>query len=131
MSKTVGVADMAKAISSVMADFAGALQEDVEAAAKEAAKDVAADINATAKTLFPPDGPYVSSWKSAKRPGKSKTGVSFVVYSASYRIAHLLENGHAKVNGGRVSGRPHIRPAADRGEQAFVAAVKSRIEGRS
>ena len=130
MSKTVGVADMAKAITSVMADFAGALQEDVESAAKETAKTVAEDINATAKTLFPPDGPYASSWKSAKRPGKNKLGVSYVVYSTSYRIAHLLEKGHAKVNGGTVDGQPHILPAADRGERRFITDIKNRIEGR-
>lgn len=45
-----------------------------------------------------------------------------------YRVAHLLENGHAKVGGGRVSGNPHWAPAEATGAEKYVEALKQRLE---
>ena len=71
-------------------------------------------------------GEYKKSWTYKRDPDlKGKWRYSLVVYAKDpgYRLAHLLEHGHAKVNGGRVEGRPHITPAEQRAKERLVTKI--------
>lgn len=69
-------------------------------------------------------GAYAKSW-SVKKIKETKNSLSVTVHSKNrYQIAHLLEFGHAKRNGGRVSARPHIARAEEKG----IAQLESEIE---
>ena len=85
-----------------------AYREDVQEAVEKAAAELRS-ISPEGDT-----GEYAKHW-SYKRD-KNLSGrhrYDMVVYSKKpeYRITHLLEKGHAKRNGGRVDGIPHINIA--------------------
>ena len=94
------------------------VQEVVEDAARESAKGCVQKLKATSPKR-PGGGEYARSWTSKKLEH------GWVVYNKKhYRLTHLLENGHAKRGGGRVSGRAHIAPA----EQAGIEQLERDIE---
>lgn len=50
------------------------------------------------------------------------------VKGSDYRLSHLLNNGHAKRNGGRVEGTKFITKATDEVETAYLENLKKAIE---
>lgn len=93
------------------------IKKDVKAVAKECAKEI--------KNNSPKDtGEYASGWKS-KIVYESQNDIRAVVYNAKKpSITHLAEYGYAKVNGGRVPGKAHIRPAEINAEKELLGKVK-------
>lgn len=110
--------EMAHAIAESLEEYAGLLQRDLEESVDAVSKETLAEIRKDAKAKFGGTGDYAKSWASKKDVG-STTEYSRTLYvkDPHYRLAHLLELGHAKVNGGRVEGRPHIAPAEQRAAQ--------------
>lgn len=89
--------------------------DTVTQAVEETAKETVKELNATSPKS-PSGGDYAKSWaKKRDRKARGKWYMSMTVYSKDpeYRLTHLLEHGHAKVNGGRVEGKPHIRVAEE------------------
>lgn len=72
---------------------------------------------------------YNSGW--TKRTERQKTrlgGVQATIWNKDhYQLTHLLENGHAKVNGGRTRAFPHIAPVEEKCEYNLIKNIKSKI----
>lgn len=103
------------------ASYATLASTQVKSAMRKSAKTVRDQISANAPSRT---GAYKGSWVATKQ-SESSQSLQMVVHSKNrYRLAHLLEKGHAKRGGRRVAGRPHIAPA----EQAGIEQLQSLIE---
>lgn len=108
--------------------IAGALAEY----SQEVAQEVFSDVEETAKkcrdTLqqnSPKDsGDYAESWR-VRKAYSGEFDIRVQVHNKDrYQLTHLLNDGHAKVNGGRVEGDGHITKARDEAERNLHTAVK-------
>jgi hypothetical protein len=73
-------------------------------------------------------GDYAKSWtmKTQSEVGQPNKRIIHVK-KPHYRLTHLLEFGHAKVGGGRVPGKPHIRPVEEEVIREFTREVEEAI----
>lgn len=118
----VSVDNFASEISSILSEYTTEVEEGLEEAKKETSKEAVKHL----KSFSSPKktGDYLKGW-SVKR-----VGTAFVIHNRThYQLTHLLENGHAKVNGGRVAGIPHIRPTEEEAIKYYVKRVEKVIKG--
>jgi hypothetical protein len=121
MSETVSVDDLAATIVRNLQEYTdevtAGIKEAEDVTAKECKENLEADspVGATGK--------YKRGWKvtvTADTPLEKHT----VIHNKEYRLTHLLEDGHAKRNGGRTRAFPHIK----KNEQIANAAFEKRVE---
>lgn len=124
MARTVRIDQLADAINETLREYADLASEDMKESIVDAGKTVKKEISSTA----PKDtGKYRKSWTS-KKTYEDSTRLTVTVHSPRrYYLTHLLENGHAKRNGGRVSARPHIAPAEEKGEAELMRNLERKL----
>ncbi len=107
MADVIKVDDLAGEIVLAVRTYTEEVGAAIEEAVKETARALAADLRETSPKKT---GEYAKGWTYRKEaPG------SYRVYNKKRpQLTHLLEHGHAKAGGGRVEGRPHIKPAKER-----------------
>lgn len=121
----VSVDEMDQAISEQLQKYAGSITEDMKDSLRDSAKEIRKDISRNAPVRT---GKYKKSW-SVKKLSEDSTGLDLVVHSKNrYQLTHLLEHGHALRNGGRVEGKPHIKPAEEAGKKKLVESLKEKIQ---
>ncbi len=126
MAGTVSIDRMAAAIMEGLNEYAALAAEDMKKAVKSAGKTVRKEIQVNA----PSDtGAYVGSW-SVKTTKETSQSLEVTVHSKNrYQLAHLLEFGHAKRGGGRVSGKAHIAPAEQLGIKELEDTIEKALRG--
>lgn len=97
--------------------------QDIQDGVRVIVSRVASSVVRRLKQTSPKErGDYAKSW--TKTESKYPKAPVAIVYNKDFGwLTHLLENGHAKADGGRVEGKPHIAPAAEEAEQTLVADV--------
>lgn len=99
--------NFAEAVKGVMDHYTVQISEAVQAVIPEVANEAAKKLRQTSPRR---GGQYAKSWKVKHEKGRLKVGATVYADAPGYRLAHLLEFGHAKRGGGRVNGIVHIEP---------------------
>ena len=116
--------DMTREIMKGLQEYSELADDEMKKAVRKTATSVKKEISANA----PHDtGTYAKSWTSSK-VRETSHNLQMTVHSRNrYRLAHLLEKGHAKRGGGRVQGKPHIAPAEKNGEELLENLIRKAI----
>ena len=121
MAGSIDIDDLADEIMEGLMEYADLATDTVKKAVKKAGNTVKKEIQATA----PSDtGKYKKSFKVTKRK-ETANALEVTVHSKDrYQLTHLLEKGHAKRGGGRVSAIPHIAPAEEKGIRKLTEEIE-------
>lgn len=122
----INIDELSDAVMAGLREYSGLVSSDMKKAVRKTGNAVRDRIKKDA----PKDtGKYAESW-TVKKTGESSDSIELVVHSKdSYRLAHLLEHGHAKRNGGRIAGKPHIAPAEEMGGELLASEIEKALKG--
>ncbi|WP_411736093.1 hypothetical protein [Paenibacillus sp. M2] len=111
--------EITSAVKTYTQDVTNGIEKELDKTSRTVTKDIS--TNSPKKS-----GRYAAGW--ARKKISDGVGVRYISYN-KYKpgLAHLQENGYAKRGGGRVAGKPHIRPVVDRELPAMVNRIKSII----
>lgn len=114
--------DVSKEISKILKEYTDEVTEGLEKAKLEVAKETVTHLKSGRRPKL--TGDYLAGWS------QKKVGTARVIYNkTNYQLTHLLEKGHAKRGGGRVSGYTHILPAELEAIKQYVKKVEKVIKG--
>lgn len=124
MNAKTGIDGTADAISRALEEYGDEASEGVRKAVMNTAESVRKDVRAHAPANT---GRYRRSW-AVKKVKDTPGSVTLAVHSRDrYQLTHLLEFGHAKRNGGRTEGKPHIVPAEAKLEETLTRELKKEL----
>ena len=106
----VSTGDLSTALGKILAAYG----DDVTEATRRLVKRVGNEARDKLKQTSPRDtGQYAEGWTTGQYTWTA-LGAEITVYNAKKPgLAHLLENGHAKQNGGRAPAQVHIKPVEE------------------
>ncbi len=116
--------DLADLVMNGLREYSELADTAMKKAVRKTATSVKKEISANAPVK---SGRYKKSW-TARKTKENSHSLEMTVHSEDrYQLAHLLEKGHAKRNGGRVAGRPHIAPAEENGVDLLESLIKKEL----
>lgn len=121
----IKIDQLANEIVKGLKEYSQDVIEGIDKASERIAKNAVKELKAKSPKKT---GEYAKGWgrKTEKKFGETNT---IIIYNKTKPgLTHLLEHGHAKRGGGRVEGKPHIRPVEEEVIREFTAAVEEAIK---
>ena len=127
MSKnSISVTKLSSEIQKILQKNAGRITDKVKVLSKETTEDLTKDTKKDSPVLTGEHKRHISN----KKVKETSTSVVYVwhVKDPEYRLTHLIANGHAKRNGGRVEGNFPLADDVEKAETKFIKGVKEIVE---
>ena len=120
---------LAKTIEDTLREYADVTEAAAAAGVHEVSEKCLSELhsaNPSGSGKYGSWDKYNADWTSMKQ--KTKNAYNEVIHNKRhYQLAHLLENGHALVGGGRARAFPHIAPVAEQAEETLLTTIKKYI----
>ena len=117
-----------KQLTTVLNDYSNDLRDEIEEAVKTSADQTSKILQIVSDQLHHRTGVYAKGWTVTKVESTWR-GVSVTVHNKTKPgLAHLLNNGHAKRGGGRVSGDGHIDTVTSFAEENLFNEVRKHVK---
>ena len=127
MVKKINPNDLTLTISAMLSEYADDVIEEVKATVDDVAKEAQKIVKSKAPVKT---GKYKRSIK-VRTSYESLTEIRKTIYSnGNSGLTHLLENGHAKVNGGRTRAFPHWKYGDEYIKKELPKRIRKKIGGK-
>ena len=123
---TIGPQGLSDAVREVLEEYGDLAKEVTRDTVRKVAKTCRQEIRAASPRKT---GRYAKGWRISETVSPNGDVAETVYNAAAPSLTHLLENGHAKVNGGRVAGKANIGTAAQAAEDKLLREIQVVVRG--
>ena len=121
---SIRVEGLAAAVMDALEEYQEEITEGLKESVRESGEVCLKEVRANSPEQT---GEYAKSWK-LKTAFESNVDIRLQIHNKKhYQLTHLLEDGHANVDGGRTEGRPHIGPAAEMAAEKLDKNLKLKV----
>ena len=120
MARRVTLEQFGAAVEKIIDEYADSVYKTGIHSVEQATKQAQREVKANSANIG--HGGYSGGWQT--QVDKSEIAATGYVYNRRPGLPHLLEKGHAKVNGGRTPARPHVLPAQESVNKVLMDKLK-------
>ena len=121
---TIGPDGLSDAVQAALEEYGDLAKEVTRDTVRKVAKTCRQEIREASPRR---NGRYAKGWRISETVSPNGDVAETVYNAAAPNLTHLQENGHAKVNGGRVEGKAHIAPAERQAEANLLEGLEREL----